>query len=692
MSIRRYTQTTFTQGEVGDFIKGRAELGIYRAGLEQCENFLILPQGGIDRRRGFQFISSNLDSSTLADGSTNVVTASFHSKSRLIPFKFGEGQEYVLVVEPADTTVSSLAKIHVYYRDVRVAVLTNGVGGNNFNITTTNIDDIRFAQTFDVMLMVEANMPPLQLVRGTAHDDWAIGDLTFDFYPLVNFSFATTLTPSAKTGTGINLTLSSGNYEWVNASFPNGHVGMHVKLNAGLCKITSVTNSTVAVADVIEDMADTQASTGNEWEVTAFSNLDSTKGGGYPRSISFHQNRLIFGGSRDKPQTIFASQSGDFFNFKSTTRVVTESGGTTTTTGEVTDDAGFTFTIASDELNIIKHIVSQRALFIFTTDGEFDMSGEPVTPSNVLIRQQTRYGIQTGSATPKVVDNETMFIDRSAKQLRAFVYNFNTDAFSAKNYSLVHHTMLSNATDIEYLKNYKDTNTNYVFVVNNGELCVMGINVERDVIGWSRWTTTGTIKRIVEVDDSLYCLIDRANGYFLEKLTEEDIYLDCHFSTSSTGSAYAGANGLQSQTVKVIANGVTHNDVTVTAAGNFSLNVVSSSTQIGYGYTSTAKTLPITFNIGNSLISGERIRKLFAELQLHKSKSAKVDGKIVSFRNLGSNLLNAGITEFTGIKRVRINGIGAQPQLIITVDEALPMTLLSLTTECGFSTGKFQQA
>ena len=67
MAIRRYTQTTFTQGEVGDFIKGRAELGIYRAGLETCENFLILPQGGLDRRRGFQFISSNLDTSTLAD-------------------------------------------------------------------------------------------------------------------------------------------------------------------------------------------------------------------------------------------------------------------------------------------------------------------------------------------------------------------------------------------------------------------------------------------------------------------------------------------------------------------------------------------------------------------------------------------------------------------------------------------------
>ena len=60
------------------------------------------------------------------------------------------------------------------------------------------------------------------------------------------------------------------------------------------------------------------------------------------------------------------------------------------------------------------------------------MSGEPVTPSNVLIRQQTRYGIKSGTAEPKVVDNETIFIDKSGKQLRAFVYNFNTDAFSAK--------------------------------------------------------------------------------------------------------------------------------------------------------------------------------------------------------------------------------------------------------------------
>jgi hypothetical protein len=686
MSLRRYTQTSFTQGEIGSFVKGRAELGIYRAGLETCENFLLLPQGGIDRRRGFKFISSNLDTSTLADGSTAVVTGSFHSQSRLIPFKFGEGQEYVLIIEPADTALSTTAKIHIYFNDTRVAVLTNGVGGNVFDITTSNIADIRYAQTFDVMIFVQESLRPFTLVRGSSHSDWAVSNLDFDFLPLVNFSFATELTPSATTGS-INLTLSNGDYTWVDAQWPNGHINQYVRVNAGLCKITSVTSSTVAVATVEEDLADTETSTGNEWEITAFNNFTSTRGGGYPRSVTFHQNRLIFGGSRDKPQTVFASQSADFFNFKPTTRVV----GTSSTTGEVTDDAGFTFTIASDQLNIIKHLISQQSLFIFTTDGEFDMSGEPVTPTNVLIRQQTRYGIKAGTAEPKVIDNETMFIDKSGKQLRAFVYNFNTDAFSAKNYSLVHHTMLTNATQVEYLKNYKDTNTNYLFVVNDGDICVMGVNVEREVVGWSRWTTNGSFLQLTEVDDSLYALVQRTNGIFLEKLTDDDVYLDCYYSSSSTSSVYAAANGLHNETVAVVADGTVHSDVTVTAAGNFTLTRISSSTQIGYDYTSTAKTLPITFQIGNSLVTGEKVRKMFAELQLLNTKSVKVDNIIIPFRNLGNNLLDVGITPFTGIKRVRLTGYSTQPQLTITIDEPLPMTLLSLTTECSFSTGKYQQ-
>ncbi|BCV06889.1 MAG: hypothetical protein CM15mV145_370 [uncultured marine virus] len=41
---------------------------------------------------------------------------------------------------------------------------------------------------------------------------------------------------------------------------------------------------------------------------------------------------------------------------------------------------------------------------------------------------------------------------------------------------------------------------------------------------------------------------------------------------------------------------------------------------------------------------------MFAELQFFKSKSAKVDGRTVPFRNFGNSLLDDPIAEFTGKK------------------------------------------
>ena len=97
----------------------------------------------------------------------------------------------------------------------------------------------------------------------------------------------------------------------------------------------------------------------------------------------------------------------------------------------------------------------------------------------------------------------------------------------------------------------------------------MGVNVERDVIGWSRWTTTGTFLQVCEVDDSFVCISHTSKRNFFRKITDEDVYLDCHITTASTGSSYAGANGLQSQTVAAVADGTVHADVTVDAKGKF---------------------------------------------------------------------------------------------------------------------------
>ena len=696
MATRKFTQNNFTQGQVGPFLLGRGETPIYKAGLETCENFLCLPQGGITKRKGFQFISAHPDNDTVPDGSTALTSNGFHSQSRMIPFKFADNQEYIILIEPSHGAVA--AKIHIFYNDTRIKLLTNGVDGNVLPITTAIIDDVRFTQSFDYMILVHPNLQPLELVRGATNTDWTCGYLAFDHLPQSNFNFQTTLTPAATTGSSVNFTLAGGSYAWVNAAWPAGHVGMHIDLNGGMAEITSVSSSTVAVCNIIYDLVDNETAQGHEWKIDAFSNLSTTLGGGWPRSVTFHQNRLIFGGSRDKPQTIFGSQTGDFFNFDNYSRVVASSG---EVTGEISDVSGLQFTIASDELNIIRHMVSQQSLFIFTSDGEFDMSGEPVTPTNILIRQQTRYGIGSGRSRPVVVDNEVLFPQKGGKVVRAFVYNFNTDAYSAKNYNLVHHDILTGCDNLAFVKNYDNTNNNFVFANNDdGTMAVLGVNTEYTVVGWTKWTTNGFFKDLCVVDDKLYTLTQRYasdgstlnTGLFLEKLTEDDVWLDGYHSSDTVGQAFAGAQGLEGKTVSAIADGLIHPDVTVDAAGNFALTRSSSATAIGYNYTATAKTLPIQVAGANLTTLGERVRKVSCELQFDETKYAKVDSYTVPFKNVGSGLLNQAIQPYTGMKRLRLTGYSTTPTVTITSNQGLPVTLLSLTTEVKFGLGKIQES
>ena len=226
------------------------------------------------------------------------------------------------------------------------------------------------------------------------------------------------------------------------------------------------------------------------------------------------------------------------------------------------------------------------------------------------------------------------------------------------------------------------------------------MNVEFSVMGWNKWTTNGNFKALGVIDDSLYALVQRYDndgstlqtGVFLEKLTTDEVYLDSYHTTESDGSTFTGAQGLEGQTVAVVADSLQHPDVTVANTGNFTLTRTSSSTQIGNSYTATATTLPITVQGGGQSILGERVRKLFAEIQFYNSQACKVDGITVPFRSLGDDLLNQAVTNFTGQKRVRLTGYSTTPKVTITIEDPLPCTILSMTTEIKFGAGKLQDA
>jgi hypothetical protein len=86
------------------------------------------------------------------------------------------------------------------------------------------------------------------------------------------------------------------------------------------------------------------------------------------------------------------------------------------------------------------------------------------------------------------------------------------------------------------------------------------------------------------------------------------------------------------------------------------------------------------------------VRKVSAELQFYNTKHLKIDGYNIPFREVGGTLLNASVTPFNGVKRMRLTGYNKQPKVTLLSDLPLPITLLSLTTEIKFGTGKIQDA
>ena len=150
---------------------------------------------------------------------------------------------------------------------------------------------------------------------------------------------------------------------------------------------------------------------------------------GWPRTCSFHEGRLYFGGSASEPSTLFASKVGDYFNFKA---------------DEGLDDDAIKITLATDSVNAITALRSGRDLQIFTAGAEFfipqaDLS--PITPANITVKSATRRGTKFG-IRPQAAEGGTLFIQRQGKALREMLFSDVELSYVANNVSLLNSHLL----------------------------------------------------------------------------------------------------------------------------------------------------------------------------------------------------------------------------------------------------------
>lgn len=627
MTRIREIKTTFTAGEVSRELLGRGDLRAYENGALALRNVFINPTGGVTRRAGLGYIDT-------APGN-----------GKLIAFEFNTQQTSLLVITDGN--------IDIYTAGAKEASMSAPW-------TANQIDQLAWTQSADTLLLTHPAVSPKRLVRN-ADATWTLSDWSFFTdnniisQPYFKFSDSdVSVTPSGTTGS-VTLTASADVFE-------QGHENTRMRVAGKEVEVTDFDSPTVVTVTTIEDLPDTDATI--DWFEQAFSPVH-----GYPATVAFHQDRLVIGGSRDLPNRLWFSKSGDLFNFD---------------LGEGLDDEAIEFAILSDQVNAIRGIFSGRHLQVFTSGAEWQVTGDPLTPASVQISRQTRIGSVIDRYIPPTnVDGATLFIARNKQEVQEFLYTDLEQAYQSSDLALLSRHIIEDPIDMDY-----DSRRRLLFLVRgDGQFATLTVFRAEQVAAWSLHDTQGSVKSVAVVGDDVFMLVQRGSDYFVEQLDDElnlDSALTGEVGTPAT--LWTGLDHLDGDVVSIVADGEVVEPQTL-VSGQVILTEAASKVEIGLSYTHIIEPLPPS-ELGNAG-AGRRVRLVEGLFRLQDSQSLRLDiGRglnDIALRQLGEGpILDEPPPKFSGDITVRALGWQndrTKPLWRIEQDVPLAFTLLSVTTQ-----------
>ncbi|MBT7357999.1 MAG: hypothetical protein HN812_03900 [Candidatus Marinimicrobia bacterium] len=397
---------------------------------------------------------------------------------------------------------------------------------------------------------------------------------------------------------------------------------------------------------------------------------------GYPRTVSFYEQRLFFAGTSANPQTIWGSQTADYENFDQGTGL---------------DDQSMEYAIATNRVNVIRWLQPSRDLIVGTAGGEFKIgrpSGEPLTPSNIMITQQTTYGSWT--APPIQVGSSILFVQRARRKLREFGYNFQNDAYIAPDM-----TLLSEHITEGYLQDaeYQQEPDSIVWACTaDGKLLSMTYERPEDVVAWSRHSIGGADSKVESVtvittatSDQVWLLISRTIGGVTKKYVEyldPEINVDSGLTGTVSGASatISGLSHLEGETVKVVVNGAVFPDQVVNG-GAVTPSIPDSwgnvNVEVGLSYTSTLKTMRAEVGSQAGKAQGRKKRWNEVQVRLLNSTGVTINGDSMSFRT-SADAMDEGLGLFSGDVKVTNLGWDRDGYIEVKQEQPLPMTILGI--------------
>jgi hypothetical protein len=719
--------TNFSTGELDPLLRARVDLQQYGNALAKATNVLIQPQGGLRRRPGLKHILELPNTSTASAGNgVRLVPFQFSvddsyilcfTHNRMYVIKNGtvqaningSGNNYLTtsigssIVDDMCWTQSAdtLIVVHPDLQPVQIQ-RTSDTAWTATTITFDSIPKYAFNINFDTN--IGSTLTPSAVsgnitltASATNHDSGAAQAGTSTTITLKSTSSATDdiyngmyVTITSGTGSGqiriiedyvgstkvatvtpawTTAPTSASNYAvttWTTES-----VNQYVNASPqGRARITRYISSTVVEAVTEYPFFNTSVIDAGRWELE--SNYEdvwsSTRG--WPRSVTFHEGRLYFGGSKSRPSTVWGSKIGLFFDF---------------VPFESLDDDAVEATLDTNELNVITDIISSRDFQVFTTGGEFyvpQQGTDPITPLTFTFKNVSRNGIKPGTRVQSV-ESGSVYIQRQGKSLNEFLFSDTQLTYITQRISLLSGHLLKGPQRIGLRRASSTEEADLLLMTNtnDGSMAVFSIMRSQQITSPSEYTTDGEFIDVGVDITQIYVVTKRVfNGttrYFIERF-QDDLYTDCAF----IGGAAASASSLPhvGKALNVITDGVPQSNETVSGGGSVTFDRASTTSyEVGLPITVYAKTMPVEIKLqtGSRVSFKKRIVEISAVLE--ETQNLVINNQPVAFRLLDNPLLDDPEPIFTGIKRV--NGVlGYSREQSIEVSQNLPlkMNLLGL--------------
>lgn len=411
--------------------------------------------------------------------------------------------------------------------------------------------------------------------------------------------------------------------------------------------------------------------------------------GDYPGSVTFHEQRSIWGGSTNRPNGVWASRSADFENMDFTRPAVA-------------DDA-FAIGLVSSKVNSVVQMVSHKeGLIAFTSNNIFSIRGANDDYLSASPPPRIRQELSRGSSglNPIQIDGVIFYETAKRASVRTIGYRIEDDGLATDEVSIYSNHLFEGRRIVDWAYLEKPASI-ILAVLDNGTMACLTWEREHQVAGWTLWETDGTVESVCAVteqgEDRAYMVVVREIGgedvRFIERLASElwtaqeyACFLDCAKTVINPEPSVTvnRLEHLEGREVVALVDGSVVRGLVV-EDGEVTLPHAGTVVTVGLPYTATVSTLPLAVQSGN----GWTIAR--------PQQSAKVIVRTVNSRGLIAGPNEAGLFPVkereseaygdptsltTGDYEIEMAGT-SQRETVVTVksEDPLPMHITSIMVE-----------